>query len=154
MTRIDRRQFGALLGGFASCLCTDACGLKSEALAGSDGRLTARPNKKTTTTAVEGAQPLELERGRDAILPLPATPSSDPVPLLVLLHGASGSGQGMLRRLAAAIDESGIAVLAPDSRDGTWDAIRDGFGRDVAFLDRALARVFDTAAVDPDRVAV
>jgi phospholipase/carboxylesterase len=46
-----------------------------------------------------------------------------------------------------------VAVLAPDSRDTTWDAIRRGFGRDVMFVDRALDRVFDTMAIDPARVA-
>jgi predicted esterase len=45
-------------------------------------------------------------------------------------------------------------VLAPDSRDSTWDAIRGGFGPDVAFIDRALARVFDTVSVDPARIAL
>jgi predicted esterase len=59
----------------------------------------------------------------------------------------------MLRRLGAAADEAGIAVLAPDSRGSTWDAIRDGFGRDVAFVDRALEKVFASVAVDPARVA-
>src|SRR5260221_14276362 len=71
-----------------------------------------------------------------------------------MLHGAGGSGEGVLRRVATAVDEAGIAVLAPDSRDSTWDAIRDGFGPDVAFIDRALARVFDTVSVDPARIAV
>ena len=60
----------------------------------------------------------------------------------------------MLRRLATAVDEAGIAVLSPDSRDGTWDGIRDGFGPDVAYLDRALERVFETVSIDPARVAV
>src|SRR5437762_1518146 len=58
------------------------------------------------------------------------------------------------RRFGAAADEAGVAILAPDSRDSSWDAIRGGFGRDVAFLDRALDRVFDTVSVDPERVAV
>ena len=71
-----------------------------------------------------------------------------------MLHGAGGSGEGVLRRVATAADEAGVAVLAPDSRDSTWDAIRDGFGPDVAFIDRALARVFETVSVDPARIAV
>jgi predicted esterase len=45
-------------------------------------------------------------------------------------------------------------VLAPDSRRGTWDAIRGDFGEDVDFVDRALERVFGTIGVDPERVAV
>lgn len=77
-----------------------------------------------------------------------------PLPLFVLLHGAGGSGPGVLRHLGSAADEAGIAVLAPDSRDSSWDAIRGGFGGDVTFIDRALDRVFETVAVDPARVAV
>jgi predicted esterase len=74
--------------------------------------------------------------------------------LLVLLHGAGGSGEGVLRRLGSAADEAGLAVLAPDSRDASWDAIRGRFGRDVVFLNQALGRAFDTVAVDPGRIAV
>ena len=72
----------------------------------------------------------------------------------MLLHGAGGSGEGILRRLGAAADEAGVAVLAPDSRDSSWDAIRGGFGDDVTFVDRALERVFETVSVDPGRIAV
>jgi phospholipase/carboxylesterase len=43
---------------------------------------------------------------------------------------------------------------APDSRESTWDAVHVAFGPDVAFIDRALARVFETLAVDPARVAI
>ena len=45
-------------------------------------------------------------------------------------------------------------MLAPDSRGTTWDAIREGFGDDVAFLNRALEHVFSRLAVDPARVAI
>jgi phospholipase/carboxylesterase len=48
----------------------------------------------------------------------------------------------------------GFAVLAVDSRDGTWDAIRSGFGPDVKFIDRALEHTFDRCAVDPARIAI
>jgi predicted esterase len=60
----------------------------------------------------------------------------------------------VLRRLDTAADHAGVAVLAPDSRNSSWDAIRDGFGRDVVFVNRALERVFETVAVDPARIAV
>ena len=60
----------------------------------------------------------------------------------------------MLRRIGRSADDAGVAVLAPDSRDSSWDAIRDRFGRDVTFVDRALERVFDTVSVDAARIAV
>jgi predicted esterase len=77
-----------------------------------------------------------------------------PLPLLVLFHGAGGSAEGVLGRLGSAPDEAGVALLAPASRGFTWDAIRNSFGPDVTFVNRALERVFDTVAVDPARIAV
>ena len=45
-------------------------------------------------------------------------------------------------------------LVAPDSRQSTWDVILGGFGPDVAFVDRSLDRVFRSLAVDPEHVAV
>jgi phospholipase/carboxylesterase len=118
-----------------------------------DGRLTARPRANVVTT-VTGTHPLKLGGRRDAILQLPVKATDAPLPLLVLLHGAGGSGEGVLRRVGQAADAAGVAVLAPDSRDSSWDAIREGFGADVAFLDRALDRVFETVSIDPARIAI
>ena len=118
-----------------------------------DGRLTARPRQGTRTTA-GGTSALGLESGRDAVLQVPSKGGDTPMPLLVLLHGAGGSGEKMLGRLGTAPADAGVAVLAPDSRGGTWDAIRGGFGQDVVFLNRALQAVFDRVAVDPARVAI
>jgi len=118
-----------------------------------DGRLTVHPQASATTSA-KGERPLGLESGRDAILRVPPTAAAGSLPLLVLLHGATGSGAGVLRRVGAAADEAGVAVLAPDSRDTTWDAIRGRFGADVAFLNRALERTFEMMSVDPARLAV
>jgi phospholipase/carboxylesterase len=119
----------------------------------SDGRIHARPRSQTTT-AETGTETLGLDRRRDAILQLPGKPSAAPLPLLVLLHGAGGSGAGVLRRLGSYADESGVAVLAPDSREASWDAIRGDLGPDVRFLNRALEHVFATIAVDPARLTV
>jgi phospholipase/carboxylesterase len=150
--RFTRRRFGTIAGGaLASLAFGDACASESEPSQGGDGRLDARPFANVTTSAKEGG--LGLDRERDAILHLP-TSAAAPLPLLVLLHGAGGSGEGVLRRLGAAADDAGVAVLAPDSRDSSWDAIRGRFGRDVTFVDRALERVFETVSVDPARIAV
>ena len=60
----------------------------------------------------------------------------------------------MLQRVGPAADQMGVAVLAPDSRSGTWDAIRGDFGEDVAFINRALDSVFDRVQIDPARIAI
>lgn len=117
------------------------------------GRIAARPVSGTKTSGPQ-TRTLGLDAKRDAILQLPAKAADGPVPLLVLLHGAGGSGAGILKRLGAFADEAGVAVLAPDSRSSSWDAIRSDFGPDVAFLDRALERVFQSVAVDPQRIIV
>jgi phospholipase/carboxylesterase len=148
---MTRRRFGALAAALVPSL--GACRSTIEdSQSPPEGRLAARPRASATTTA-SGRQVLGLAPGRDAILQLPSSPVT-PLPLVVLLHGAGNSGEGILRRLGAAALEAGVAVLAPDSRGATWDAIRAGFGRDVEFLDRALERVFQIVAVDPARVAV
>lgn len=130
-----------------------ACNATMESTADSNGRLTARTRNGVTPSA-RGEKRLGLDARRDAVLFVPANTGSEPLPLLLLLHGAGGSGEGVLRRIREAAEEAGVAVLAPDSRESTWDAIRAGFGADVAFIDRALARAFETLAVDPARVAI
>jgi len=151
---ITRRHFGAITSG---ALASFALGIACRGGSGSDlthdGRLTARPHANVKTSA-NGELLLGLDRARDAILRLPANTNSAPLPLLVLFHGAGGSAERVLRRLGTPAAEAGVAVLATNSRDITWDAIRGNFGPDVAFLNRALERVFEMVAVDPVRVAV
>ncbi|MEO6212633.1 MAG: phospholipase, partial [Vicinamibacterales bacterium] len=60
----------------------------------------------------------------------------------------------ILRRLGAFAEEAGLAVLAPDSRGSTWDAIGGSPGPDVVFLNRALEKVFESTAVDPSRISI
>lgn len=125
---------------------------RAEPAAPGDGRLRARPRANVTTSA-EGRHALDLGDVRDGVLVMPSKPAAGPLPLLVVFHGAGGGAEGILRRVAAAADEAGVVVLAPESRDGTWDAIGGSFGADVAFVDRALAKVFETVSIDPARVA-
>jgi phospholipase/carboxylesterase len=150
---LSRRRFGAMTAGaLAACAFGPACEGSYEYQL-FDGRLKVRPHTGAATSAA-GDRALGLDPRRDAILHVPANAGADPLPLLVLLHGASGNGEGILRRIGGAIEDTGVAVVAPSSRDGTWDGIRGGFGPDVAMLDRVLARVFETVAVDAARVAI
>jgi predicted esterase len=149
---ITRRQFAALTASaLGSFTLVEACG-GSEAVA-DDGRIAARP-KTGARVSESGMHALAFGDKRDATIQVPPGAGDAPLPLLVLLHGAGGSAAGILRRLGKAADEAGVAVLAPDSRGTTWDAIEGNYGRDVVFLNRALERVFDTVAVDPRRIAI
>ena len=149
---ISRRRFGALTGGALASAAFGGCSLQLPA-AGLDGRLKARPVRGVKTTA-QGTSALGLGSERDAILQMPAKVPAGPVPLMVLLHGAGGTGQRMLRRLGPAGDTAGVALLAPDSRASTWDGIRGDLDQDVTFLNRALERVFKTVDVDPARLSI
>src|SRR5262249_45942066 len=77
-----------------------------------------------------------------------------PAPLVMFLHGATGSEQGGIRRFKDLADEMGFLLLSPASEGTTWDAIRDGYGPDVRTIDRALAAVFAARAVDAQRIGV
>ena len=146
----SRREF---LGRSSAALL--AAGLPLRPRGPEDGRLTARPGR-TTGMFSAGMHDLELASGRDAVLYVPASyDAARPVPFVLWLHGAGGSGRpGIVNFWKAASDARGMVVLAPDSRDRTWDGILGGFGPDVAFIDRALAHVFARVAVDPARMAI
>jgi predicted esterase len=152
---MTRRQFAA--GAVATVICRPALGRAAEHARTveqeSAGRLSARPQSRGTTKLASG--PLGLEAGgRDGVIQLPSRMPAGKLPLLVFLHGATGNGASSLRRIGPAADQAGVVVLAPDSRNGTWDAIRDSFGDDVRFLNRALEFVFARLDVEPTRVAV
>lgn len=116
----------------------------------SDGRLTARPRAGVKTAATG-----QIKLERDAILQIPTNASDSPVPLLIMLHGATQRADDMFWYLGSAHEEARVAVLAPNSMDTTWDAIGgSSFGEDVDYLDRMLERVFETTAIDPARVSV
>jgi phospholipase/carboxylesterase len=153
-TRVTRRRFGIAAGwALASAAFGEACLVATNTAPAGDPRLTARPRDGVVTSLVSG--PLGLGGGeRDGLIQMPSSPVEGKLPLLVFLHGATQNGAGMLRRIGPAADKAGVAVLAPDSRDTTWDAIRTGFGDDVAFLNRALEHVFARLAVDPARLAL
>lgn len=130
------------------------CSLGHSQEAGSrSGRLTSRPGF-SSMAPVPGWSALGLGRERDALLYVPPAAKAGPVPLLVLLHGAGGSSSAMRSRLLGAADSVEFAVLIPDSRGPTWDAIRGAYGADVAYIDSALERVFARLSVDPARVIV
>ena len=150
----------------ASVCCAIGCGAAARntdgnarpnaaaAVSGAPGRLTARP-ARPTGIAEPGLHPLALGDDRDGFYYVPAGYRPDhPAPLVLLLHGAgrrAREGLGWMQPLA---DSAGLVLLAPDSRDRTWDFVLGPYGPDVAFIDRALAEVFRRVAIDPRRVAI
>lgn len=167
---MSRRQFAQAAGSvLASCAVGTGCQAPGDSTPPTEGTITARPSA-TTTASAAGTQALGLGAGRDAVLHVPSNTGDGPLPLIVLLHGAGGSGSRFLQRLAPIAEAYRVALLAPDSRGRTWDALRTephtlfdivtserhflGFGPDIEFLERALERVFRTVAIDSTRVVV
>jgi phospholipase/carboxylesterase len=102
-----------------------------------------------------GVQPLGLGSRRDGALFVPDRPAeAKSVPLIVALHGAGGVASQMIDLLIEPARARGIVLLAPESREHTWDVIRGAFGPDVSFIDRALQMVFEHHAIDPEKIAV
>jgi predicted esterase len=77
-----------------------------------------------------------------------------PAALLVMLHGAGGNPDHALALARPIADHFNAIIVAPKSTHNTWDILRPGFGPDVATIDRTLSAVFDSYAIDPDRIAI
>lgn len=120
------------------------------------GRLSARPHRPTLDADKPGSRPLGLGGKRDGILYVPKGYRADqPAPLVVMLHGAGGNARNSLGSWQKLADDAGLLLLVPESRGSSWDIIvDDGYGPDVAFIDRALAYVFERYAVNPERIVV
>jgi phospholipase/carboxylesterase len=76
-----------------------------------------------------------------------------PTPLLMMLHGYAGSGEGMRYTFPLA-EEYGVIVIAPESRDLTWGQSAPGFDPDVRYLSAAVRQVVETLDIDPSHVAL
>jgi phospholipase/carboxylesterase len=137
----------------ASLAVMPACRLDAFLPAPGDGRLKSRPKPGVKTTA-SFRVPLGLGGTRDGFLQMPAVVPDTPLPLFVLLHGASSSAAIQAARFKLIPSDAGVAMLAIDSRGPTWDGIMGGFGPDVEFIDRALDKVFSLVSVDPARLAI
>jgi phospholipase/carboxylesterase len=150
----SRRSFCAIASGAAVSLAmSTGCSRRDGANASSAGTLTARPHESRKSN-VSGRTTLGLDSTRDAILLTPKAEPNGNFPLLVFLHGAGQSAEEMFEYLGTAPEEAGVAVLAPNSRDSTWDAIGGSFGTDVKFVNRALERVFEMLPIDVTRVII
>jgi len=117
------------------------------------GRLGARPTAPADKAwpLAPGLHPLG-DAARSGALRVPSAPPPGPLPLIVMLHGATGTAERALRRIAPIADSA--LVLLPESLGRTWDVIEGGYGPDVARIDAALGRVLAAWPVDPTRLAI
>src|SRR3712207_9260839 len=108
-----------------------------------EGRLRAR-SVQVTEAAPVGLQPLALGAARDSYLYVPVGYRAErPAPLVLLLHGAGGHARQGLDLLRSLADAAGLLLLAPASRDRTWDLlVSRRYGPDLDLIDRALGQTF------------
>jgi predicted esterase len=89
----------------------------------------------------------------DSLVQVPAGCSpAQPLPLVLLLHGAGGRPEHTAAWLDDAQDDA--VVIAPKSHEATWDALGRGYGDDVALIDRLLAWTLQRVAIDTDRIVI
>jgi len=119
------------------------------------GRLRARVDPARRPPApTRLTRPLGLDE-RDAFLFIPADLDlSQPVPLVLALHGAGQAAADLLGRIDREAARAGVVVLSASARGWTWDLEAGPVGADAAFIDRALQATFDQLAIDPARIAV
>ena len=155
---IDRRAaLGAMSAGLAAMVASPALLGAPQCAAAAPvrelGRLETRHAPATERTA-PGTYPLGLRRDRDGVLYLPPQYAHDtPIPLVLLLHGAGGTGARATQRFQSYADELGIAFVAPDSTAISWDRT-DRLKSDVEFIDRALAVAFRRVNTTPERLRI
>ena len=120
-----------------------------------DSHLHSRP-RVITHAAPTGLQALPDANGRDSYLYVPASYRPErPAPMALLLHGAGGHALHGLDLLRGQADAAGLLLLAPASRDSTWDLIAQHYyGADIELIERSLAMVLADYAVDARRLAV
>src|SRR5918912_2454294 len=120
-----------------------------------EGRLRVRPVRVSGPAPV-GLNPRTLGAARESYLYAPPTYLAQrPAPLALLLHGAGGHARRGLDLLQGLADAAGLLLLAPASRQRTWDLlVGRRYGPDLALIDRALEQTFSRYAVDPERLAI
>jgi phospholipase/carboxylesterase len=143
---MTRREMLVLVGGGVIARCAN----QAAAPELESGRLVARPHTNRAT-AKPGLSRLGMGTDRDGFI---YVPRAGTLPLVVMLHGATGAATRVIDRYRPDADELGFIILAPDSRDRTWDRVHGEFGDDVRFIDRALERVFNEYPIDRRHLAV
>lgn len=123
-----------------------------ELVAAANGRLLATfaAPTKTITPGIKSLQLSAEGRAFGVYVPTTYDPTT-PSPVVVLLHGFNGSGEGIALEFRAIAERTGVVIVAPNSRGQTWDLILNNVGFDVAHINGILRWTFDNINVDPAR---
>ena len=107
------------------------------------GRMDYRPGARPVAPPLPaGRYDLPFDEGRPAVLVVPeGIEPNQPVPLLVMFHGAGGEANRVLPHLVAHARSRKFLLLAPQSMYVTWDIVVGGHGPDLERLQGALSQV-------------
>ena len=81
-------------------------------------------------------------------------PANSPCAECTVVLALHGAGSSRRQPTLAFADSLGVIIVAPDSRGGTWDVLRGGFGFDVLFIGDALRQTFGQYNVDTTHIAI
>jgi predicted esterase len=117
---------------------------------------TYQPRPAAAPQFEPGLQKLGLGSRRDSYIYVPQHYRPEqPLPLVLLLHGAGGHAHDGLRILLHLADKANLLLVAPASHATTWDIIaRRAYGADLALVDRSLDHVFSHYAIDPEHIGI
>jgi phospholipase/carboxylesterase len=119
-----------------------------------EGAMSVRPTEATLAPLRAGVESLEVDGSPEPTILVPSMLPDGPVPVMVLMHGASSNPLHALRVMHEEAERRQFVVVAPKSVGITWDEIHGEFGPDVAAIDHVLAAVFDHVPAEPRRLAI
>jgi len=120
----------------------------------SDGRLHSRPGQPCSMAPLAvGLHTLSFPGGRTALFLAPAA-GPRALPLLVLLHGATGLMGGADHLALPMAARLGAAVLVPHAAGTSWDIIRGSYGADLEFIDQLLSWTLHRYPIAADAIAI
>jgi phospholipase/carboxylesterase len=162
---VDRQSYEGLIAGRRSCRFVKRCrgdrlhaqryrgGAVAEAAMSVPGvpAHTRQGRLRLSPTSAGGSVPpagQSLVESHGELVGLLYVPDSPPDRLVVMLHGAGGHAEGGLRLLRGVADGRRLLLFAPQSTGRTWDAIRPGYGPDVARIEEALTSILSSCPLE------
>ena len=129
------------------------------AVAVEPGRLRI-PSGSPTEIASVGLQKLGRKNG--LLYVPPSYRANEPLPLLILLHKATGSSADWFSgahpnvsgSYSAYADAGRFIILAPEAPGLSWDGGPKTFGSDYLSINRAIEAAFGRCAIDRNRMAI
>ena len=121
------------------------------------GRNEERADRPATTSPAQRCSPgvhaFRLRNGQPARMRVTPDGGGGRA-LVVVLHGAGESPDGVLRAFQGGWSEPGLVLIAPKSKGPTWSIIRTQEDHDLESVNLALAEAYERCRIDRSRIAV